>query len=91
MAHDRMYGDNQLPTYPDEHGGTTTGSASGAFTSGDQRDPMPSREPSLRDLISFIRVRIRQGGFTIRGGVATCPAELMMNIEAILDAAEGKP
>ncbi len=37
MAHDRIYGDNQLPTYPDEHGGTTTGDTSGAFTSGDQR------------------------------------------------------
>lgn len=43
---------------------------------------------SLRDIISFIRVQVRRGRYTHREGVATCPSELMLNINSILDAAE---
>jgi len=46
------------------------------------------RHISLKDMISFIRVRVRIGGYSICNGVATAPAELMLNLDAILDAAE---
>lgn len=45
--------------------------------------PMP-----LRDMIGYIRVQLKRGGYTHREGFATCPAELLLNAEAILDAAE---
>lgn len=40
MANDRIYGANQLPTYPDQFGGTTTGGNRGDSMTGDQR-PAP--------------------------------------------------
>lgn len=47
-----------------------------------------ARAISLSEIIAFIRVQVRRGGYSIREGVATCPAELMLNIDAILDSAE---
>jgi hypothetical protein len=47
-------------------------------------------ELSLQDIISYIRVQLARQKFTLREevGIATCPVELMLNINPILEAAE---